>query len=263
MQDGRPRVAVVIPAFNEEHSILRVLKEVRNLAERWPCWEFRAFIVNDGSTDRTEMLLNETMDEHSAQVIHLPLNLGIGRAVQAGFRMALRWGSDVTLQLDGVGQHPTDRIPDLVRPILEGQAEVVVGSRYVKGAGGNVSTRLRQLGTWFFSRLLRMLVGTRVEDVTSGFRAFSYEATDFLARHYSDDYPEVQAYVPLAKKRFLIREVGVKMSPRQSGRSSITMIWSAYYVLKVVFATLIDTMRPLPPIRSRRSRRKIIEGRLE
>jgi len=242
----KPRVAIVIPAFNEEKNIAHVLLEIQSLRKLKPEWLFLPIVVNDGSTDRTEMVLEEAAPDCDACFVSLPINLGIGRAVQTGFRMAVRWGADVTLQLDGDGQHPASQIPDVVKPILDGHSEVVVGSRYVKGAGGNVSSSLRQAGTWFFSRLLRTLVGVRIEDTTSGFRAFNFEAADFLARYYPDDYPEVQAYVPLARKGFRISEVPVTMRPRAKGRSSITPIRSIYYMVKVAFATTIDRVRPLP-----------------
>lgn len=257
----RPRVGIVIPAFNEEKNILNVLREIRTVAAQYPHWEFRAFVINDGSKDRTELILNEAAHEWFADVVHLPVNLGIGRAVQTGFRMAVRWGADVTLQLDGDGQHPAGEIPKIVAPVLSGESDVVVGSRYVAGAGGNVSTKLRQFGTWFFSRLLRVLVGARIEDTTSGFRAFGAEAVDLLARHYPDDYPEVQAYVPLARSRFRIREVPVTMRPRQGGRSSITALKSVYYMIKVAFSTAIDVVRPIPSVRKREKLRGVIDGR--
>jgi len=242
----RPRIAVVIPAFNEEGAIEKVLEEIRELRTHRPRWEILPIVVNDGSTDRTAEVLERISPKYQAYFINLPLNLGIGRTVQAGIQHAVRWGADVTLQLDGDGQHPAEQIPTIVCPILAGRSDVVIGSRYVKGAGGNVSSLARQLGTWFFSILLRTLVRARIQDTTSGFRAFTWEAADFLARYYPDDYPEVQAYVPLARSRFRISEVPVVMRQRHTGSSSITPLRSIYYMLKVAFATAIDTLRPLP-----------------
>lgn len=240
------KIAVVVPAYNEERNIQNVLEEIRALAASRPHWRILPIVVNDGSVDRTEKVLSRIAPEYGAAVINLPLNLGIGRAVQAGFQLAAQWGADVALQLDGDGQHPSGEIPAIVEPILLGRAEVVVGSRYLKGAGGNVSSSLRQVGTLFFSWLLRLVARVDVSDSTSGFRAFSADATDFLSRCYPDDYPEVQAYVPLSRARFRISEVPVKMRPRASGRSSITPIRSVYYMLKVAFATSIEVFRPLP-----------------
>lgn len=245
-----PRVAVVIPAFNEERNISLVLGEIERLRAERPRWEILPIVVNDGSTDQTEKVLERIALQMGAIYVTLPVNLGIGRAVQTGFMYAVRWGADVALQLDGDGQHPTSQIPEIVGPVLAGRADVVVGSRYVRGAGGNVSTSLRQVGTWFFSRLLRLLVGIDVADTTSGFRAFSREASDFISRYYPDDYPEVEAYVPLARRGFKILEVPVSMRQRTRGISSITPLRSVYYMVKVAFASVIDVIRPLPERRN-------------
>ncbi len=251
----RPRIAVVIPAYNEQANIERVLQEIATLQGRKPEWDIVPIVVNDGSTDQTEAILNQIAPKYRAQIVSLPVNLGIGGAVQAGFKLAVRLHADVTLQLDGDGQHPAEEIPAIVEPVLNGTAEVVVGSRYVnQGTSGIVSSSARYFGTLLFSKLLRLLVGVRIADTTSGFRAFSSEATEFLAQCYPDDYPEVEAYVPLARKKFVISEVGVRMRPRKSGTSSITPIRSVYYMIKVSFATMLDVIRPLP------ARRKQIRG---
>lgn len=252
----RPRIAVIIPAYNEERNIENVLQELQGLRVARPRWEIVPIVVNDGSRDRTELVLDRIAPLYGAHAITLPLNLGIGRAVQTGLKLARRLGADVALQLDGDGQHPAEQIPAIVGPVLSGSADVVVGSRYVTGAGGNVSSGLRQAGTWFFSVLLRALIRVEIKDTTSGFRAFSASATDFLSRHYPDDYPEVQAYVPLARKGFRISEVAVRMRPRVHGRSSITPVKSVYYMVKVAFATCMDLIRPLP------DRRAVVPGYL-
>jgi len=185
--------------------------------------------------------------------IHCPVNVGIGGAVQVGFQVAVQWGADVTVQLDGDGQHPVDAIPTLVEPVLAGRADVVVGSRYSKGAGGAVSNVGRQLGTRLFSWLLRLVVGCRVKDVTSGFRAFGREAAVYLSRYYPDDYPEVESYVPLLRAGFDIEEIPVQMSPRRGGRSSISTLLSPYFAVKVTLAVLVHLTRAIPK-RKRRSR---------
>jgi glycosyltransferase involved in cell wall biosynthesis len=246
---GRTRVAIVIPAFNEEKNIEAVLREIAALRTQRPDWELIPIVVNDGSRDGTAEVLSRVAPVYGAQVITLPLNLGIGRAVQTGLIHAMRLQAQVTLQLDGDGQHPADQIPLIVEPVLQGRADVAVGSRYLRGASGNVSSGWRQAGTWFFSLLLRAVVGVRIKDTTSGFRAFNAEATEFLSRHYPDDYPEVEAYVPLARGGFRIAEEPVRMRPRHAGRSSITFVKGLYYMAKVGFATVIGTLRPRPPRR--------------
>jgi len=251
----RPLIAVIIPCYNEEKNIERVLGDVAALAQAHADWKILPVVVNDGSSDNSEALLAAIGPKYGAHIINLPVNLGIGGAVQAGFRYAVGEGADVALQLDGDGQHPAAGIPAIVEPVLAGKTDVAVGSRYVKGAGGNVSSLMRHAGTMCFSTMLRVLAGVNIKDTTSGFRAFSYEASDFLARCYPDDYPEVQAYVPLARKGFRIVEYPVCMKPRRHGRSSITALRSVYYMVKVAFATAMDVIRRLPPRRKRLSGR--------
>jgi glycosyltransferase involved in cell wall biosynthesis len=240
------RVAVVIPAFNEEKNIESVLASLAQLGHERRDWSILPVVVNDGSTDRTAEVLRQLAPRYGAEFLNLPINLGIGRAVQAGFRYAIEREAQVVLQLDGDGQHPASQIPLIVDPLVSGHADVVVGSRYVAGAGGNVSSWMRELGTRFFSLLIRVLVGARIADTTSGFRAYGLEAALFVCRHYPDDYPEVEVLIPLARKKFRLREVPVQMRERKAGRSSITPVRSLYYMLKVAFATVIDTLRPLP-----------------
>lgn len=242
----KPIIALVIPAFNEAGNILHVLADIERFRKSYPKWEVMPIVINDGSTDHTEEVLIENHAKNPiTKIISLPLRLGIGGAVKSGFRFALAHGADVVLQLDGDGQHPPVEIPKLVEPVLSKKADVVVGSRYVRGAGGIVSTVYRRLGTWFFSKLLKIVVGVEIEDCTSGFRAFGREAAEFLHQNYGDDYPEVAAYVPLAKYGFRILEVPVKMRVRKRGISSITPLRTFYYVFYVSLGTLLDRIRPV------------------
>jgi hypothetical protein len=242
----RRKIAILIPAYNESKSIESVLQELFNLRMTQPDWDILPIVVNDGSSDSTESVLKRVAHLYGAYVIHFPLNLGIGCAIQAGLKTALKWGAEIALQLDGDGQHPAEQIPAIVKPILNLQCDVTVGSRYLHGAGGNVSTSARQIGTLFFSMLLKMLVGVDIKDTTSGFRAFNRKAMEYLAQCYPDDYPEVEAYVLLARKRLTILEVPVRMRPRTQGRSSITPIRCAYYMIKVAFAAIMGVVRELP-----------------
>lgn len=242
----RRKIAVLIPAYNEARNIESVLQEIFKLRENQPDWQILPIVINDGSSDQTEKVLERATHQYRAYAIHFPLNLGIGCAVRAGLKHAASWGAEIALQLDGDGQHPADQIPVLVNPILDHHYDVTVGSRYIRGAGGNVSTTARQLGTLFFSKLLKILVGFEIKDTTSGFRAFNRQAIEYLAQCYPDDYPEVEAYVLLARKQFKILEIPVRMRPRIRGKSSITPIRCAYYMIKVAFAALISRVRELP-----------------
>lgn len=242
----RRKIAILIPAYNEAKSIESVLQEVFNLSVTQPEWEILPIVVNDGSSDTTEKVLKRVAHRYGAYVIHFPLNLGIGCAIQAGLKVAVKWGAEIALQLDGDGQHPAEQIPAIVQPVLNLQCDVTVGSRYLQGAGGNVSTSARQIGTLFFSILLKMLVGVEIKDTTSGFRAFNRRAMEYLAHCYPDDYPEVEAYVLLSRKQMTILEIPVRMRPRTQGRSSITPMRCAYYMVKVAFAAIMGLVRELP-----------------
>ncbi len=242
----KPRIAIVVPAYNEAANLRRVIASLQAVRHSREDWRWLITVVDDGSTDDSRAVLEDLATQVPLRVIHCPLNVGIGGAVQVGFQVAVEWGADVTVQFDGDGQHPGEAIPALVEPILEGRSDVVVGSRYVKGAGGAVSTLGRQIGTRMFAWLLRCVAGVRVKDVTSGYRAFSQDASEYVSRYYPDDYPEVESYVPFARVGFLVEEIPVQMSPRTGGRSSITMLLSPYYVLKVTLAVLIHVIRVIP-----------------
>lgn len=242
----RPRVVVIVPAFNEEENLPQTLGELREVQLRHPEWRWLTVVVNDGSSDGTISLLRRLQHTFQFTVLDLAVNVGIGGAVQCGFLLAEQWGADVTLQFDGDGQHPAEAIPQLVEPILAGRADVLVGSRYLSGAGGAVSHLLRRLGTWLFSQLLRALMGVKIKDVTSGFRAFNRPALGLICQCYADDYPEVEAYVPLVRQGFRLEEIPVTMRRRLSGRSSISPLGSSYYMFKVTLAVIVHMIRPLP-----------------
>lgn len=238
------RIVAVIPAYNEAKNLPELFRQIDQFAGSSSDREFIPVLVNDGSMDSTAQWLAK--NRPAAQYVLLPINLGIGKAVQTGLKVARDIGADIALQLDGDGQHLASEISKIIQPIMDGKADVTVGSRYHKDGGGNVSTSLRQAGTALFSWLIFALTGKRIKDVTSGFRAFSKPAIRFLADFYPDDYPEVQSYVPLSRAGFRILEVPVQMRPRQGGKSSISPTRAAYYMVKVSLATLMDALRPAP-----------------
>lgn len=249
----RPRIAIVVPAFNEAASLPEVVAGIDAVRRRRSDWSWLTIVVDDGSTDETARVVHDLARRHDLVVLRLPINVGIGAAVQAGFQRAVIWSPDATLQLDGDGQHPPEAIPALVAPLLAGKADVVIGSRYVPGSGGAVSGWLRRFGTGALAWLLRLVVGLRIKDVTSGFRAFNFEAAEYVSRYYPDDYPEVEIYVPLVRRRFRLREVPVYMRSRRDGRSSIAGVGAVYYMLKVSLAVLVHLIKRIPE-RRRRSR---------
>jgi glycosyltransferase involved in cell wall biosynthesis len=239
------KIAVVIPAYNEEKTIEQVVCSVIDL-HGLGGYEVKPFVVNDASTDRTAEVLGRLHQRLIFSQINLSVNLGIGGAVQTGFRAAVDWGADVVVQLDGDGQHPAMAIPRLLRALrlADPSVGVVIGSRYCRGGGGLVSSRTRRLGTAWFSLLVRLLAGVRIADVTSGFRAFERRAALMVAARYPDDFPEVQAYVMLARAGIRFKEIPVNMAPRREGKSSIKMLGAVRYMAQVTMATAIERLRP-------------------
>jgi len=230
------RRLVIIPAFNEARSLPGVLREVRAAAP-----DFDVLVVNDGSADAT----SEIARSEGCGVLDLCFNLGIGGAVQAGFKYAVEGGYDVAVQVDGDGQHPADQIEALSRPILEGGFDMAVGSRYLV-PGRYEGGLLRRLGNAVLSRMCSLLCGQRVTDSTSGFRAFSARALAYLAHRYPTDYPEPESIVLLARRGMRITEMPVKMRERQYGRSSITGLRPLYYMIKVGLALVLDVIKEAP-----------------
>jgi glycosyltransferase involved in cell wall biosynthesis len=177
-----------------------------------------------------------------AVVLDLPCNLGIGGAVQTGFKYADRHGYDVAIQFDADGQHLAGEIEKLLAPLRDGSADVVLGSRFL-GLDSFRSTAARRLGIWVFYKVNSALVGQAITDNTSGFRAYSRRAIAFLADHYPTDYPEPEAVVLLKKHGFSLAEVPVAMQERQGGASSIHGLGSLYYMVKVLLAITMTSLR--------------------
>ncbi len=227
------KILIIIPAYNEEKSLPGVISELRKEAP-----EADVLVVNDGSHDKTVHIAREM----SAQVLDLPFNLGIGGAMQAGYLYAQRRGYDIAVQFDGDGQHLAHEIKKLLQPVLDGKADILIGSRFL-GQGDYKPSFSRKIGIKVFSTVLSCILGTRLTDTTSGFRAANRRVIEFYARTYPDDYPEVEALVLLHKAGMRIAEVPVHMRERTSGQSSITAVRSVYYMVKVLLAVLIDLLK--------------------
>jgi glycosyltransferase involved in cell wall biosynthesis len=232
---GLRRIAIV-PALNEERSIAGVIAEIRAADP-----EFEVIVIDDGSTDRTGTVAAES----GAHVITLPFNLGIGGAVQTGYQYARDHDFDLAVQVDGDGQHDPAEIARLLDPILDGRADMVVGTRFAEG-GGYRGTRLRRIGIHLFAAIVSLMVRARVTDTTSGFRAVNRKAIRLFAADYPHDYPEVEATVLLARHRLKMVEVPVLMRVRETGNSSITAFRSVYYMVKVLLALFIGLFRRYP-----------------
>lgn len=230
------RRLVIIPAYNEARSLRDVLREVRAGAPG-----FDLLVVNDGSADETASVARS----EGCAVLDLCFNLGIGGAVQAGFKYAVEGGYDVAVQVDGDGQHPADQIQALSKPILEEGCDMVVGSRYL-AADSYEGGRLRRLGNTALSRMCSLFSGQRVTDSTSGFRAYSARAVAYLSHRYPADYPEPESIVLLARRGMRIKEIPVTMRERRYGSSSITGVRPLYYMTKVGLALLLDVIKEPP-----------------
>ncbi|GAB4473984.1 MAG: glycosyltransferase family 2 protein [Anaerolineae bacterium] len=230
------RLLVIIPAYNEEESLGQVLDRVHAAMP-----QADIIVVNDGSHDSTERVGLA----HGAVVASLPYNLGIGSAMQTGFLYARENGYDVAFQVDGDGQHDPDELVDLLEVLRSGAADVVIGSRYIEDRG-YITPTVRRLGIVILAHLISLIVGQRVTDPTSGFRALNRRAILFCANDYPFDYPEPEAIVLFKRAGLTIREIPVTMNPRYGGQSSITPLRSGYYMVKVIMAIIIGLLRGRP-----------------
>ncbi len=229
-----PSTLVIIPALNEEDSITPVIAAVR---QQLP-WAAIA-VLNDGSTDRT----GELAEAAGAIVLHLPYNVGIGATVQTGFMFAAERGYEVVLRVDGDGQHDPRDLNRLIEALQAGGADIVIGTRFIEDRGYHTPMP-RRLGILILARLISTITGHPVTDPTSGFAAFNRRAIRLFAVTYPHDYPEPEALVVAHRAGLRLREIPVTMQPRQGGRSSITRLRSAYYMVKVILAILIGLLRP-------------------
>ena len=227
------RVAIV-PALNEEIAIARVIDELRAFDPGMD-----VVVVDDGSVDRTAAVAVAK----GARVLRLPFNLGIGGAVQTGFRFAFENGYDLAVRVDGDGQHDPSELPRVLEPVLRGEADIVVGSRFAGDGDGYRSSRTRRLGIRLLARIVSRIVGQRVTDTTSGFQALNRQGIALFARDYPHDYPEVEATIMVFRHRLRLEEVAVAMRERGGGRSSITTLRSIYYMLKVLLAIFVGLFR--------------------
>jgi glycosyltransferase involved in cell wall biosynthesis len=236
-QPDQLRKLAIVPAYNEQGMVARVVREIRRNAP-----DFDIVVVDDGSTDRTAPAAEAT----GATVVRHPFNLGIGGAMQTGFKYALANRYDIAAQVDGDGQHKTEYLSDLLAVLrTNGEADMVCGSRFLEDPGYKVPVG-RRIGNLIFSIVLTTIVRRRITDPTSGFRITNRRGIELFARDYPHDYPEVEAILMLHAHRLRLHEVPVRMNARGFGRSSIDYPRSAYYMAKVLLAIFVGLFRRRP-----------------
>ena len=230
------KILIIVPAYNEADAVGKVIKKIQRCLP-----QAGILVVNDGSSDSTSAI----SEQAGAMVLDLPYNMGIGAAMQAGYKFAHKMGYDVAVQCDGDGQHHPSQIKILVEALISSDADVVLGSRYL-GSRKFKSSVPRRLGMLVFSNVLSLIVGQKFTDTTSGFRAVNKEVIESFSVYYPDDYPEPEALVLLHKEGFTVKEMPVSMSSRKNGSSSITAWRSAYYAFKVLLAIFVDLFKEMP-----------------
>lgn len=224
---------VIIPAFNEEDSIVDTVKDVVDHAKG-----FDYIVINDCSTDNTRKVLRK----NNINFVDLPVNLGIGGAVQTGYRYAYYHGYDTVVQFDGDGQHDAKYLNAMLEELSKHEVNMVIGSRFIEKKGFQ-SNSVRRAGITYFTRLIRVLTRTRITDPTSGLRMVDDKLIKYFAFNYPSDYPEPESAVSILTKGWKIAEIPVEMRARQGGKSSINFKKSIYYMIKVSIAIFIARVR--------------------
>lgn len=237
------RLVAIVPAWNESGAIGEVVDEIRDYDST-----IDVVVIDDSSTDDTA----EVAQLRGATVLRLPFNIGIGGAVQTGFRFARDEGYDAAVRLDGDGQHAASEIAKLLGPIEAGEADLVIGSRFVDPGGTYRPPFARRIGIGVFARLVSLLGGQRVTDTTSGFVALDRAGIELFAAEFPHDYPEVEATLVALRSGLRVTQVQVDMRERTTGSSSITFVRSLYYIVKVMLSLLVASLRRYPRLQGAR-----------
>ena len=224
---------IIIPAYNEEANIVKTVESIERDAVG-----FDYIVINDCSTDRTK----EICEEHGFHYVDLPINLGIGGAVQTGYKYAWENGYDMAVQVDGDGQHDPEFLELMAEYLETHQVDMVIGSRFIEKQGFQ-SSGMRRVGIRFFSGLIRLMTGKTITDPTSGLRMAGRNVIELFSKDYPRDYPEPESVVAILRKGLKVAEVPVIMREREGGVSSISMKKSVYYMVKVTLAILIGRIR--------------------
>jgi len=239
----RQDVVAIVPAWNETAAIGGVVDEILAFDPT-----IHVVVVDDASDDETASVAQR----HGAKVLPLLFNVGIGGAVQTGFRYARDEGYEIAVRLDGDGQHDASELGKLIGPVRAGEADLVIGSRFVDPGGTYRPPFARRMGIRVFARLVSLLGGQKVTDTTSGFSAMNRAGIELFALEYPHDYPEVEATLVALRSGLRLTQVQVEMRERQAGTSSITFVRSLYYIVKVMLALLVASLRRYPKLEAAR-----------
>lgn len=224
---------VIIPAYNESASIKETVREIQNKAKG-----FDYVVINDCSKDNTRQIC----EENGFNIVNIPINLGIGGAVQTGYRYAYKNGYDMAVQVDGDGQHDPEFLEKMAEYLVETKADMVIGSRFIEKQGFQ-SSGTRRMGIKYFTILIKVLTGKTITDPTSGLRLVNRDIIEMFAYDYPKDYPEPESSVAVLRRGKKIQEIPVVMRERNGGVSSISLKKSVYYMVKVSLAILIERIR--------------------
>ena len=226
------RVLVIIPCYNEEGNILNTVNDLKKTKVDY-------IVINDGSTDNSLKVLKDNNIPH----INLIHNLGIGGAVQTGYKYALENNYDIAVQFDGDGQHDVRYVQKLIKPIVDGKADFTIGSRFIEELSKFKSSRARRFGINIISFFMKLFTGKKIYDTTSGFRAVNREIIEFFAMYYPSEYPEPVSTTELLKQGKIVEEVSVEMNEREGGVSSIRAWKNVYYMINVILSMFIVSIR--------------------
>ena len=233
------KVLLIIPAYNEEENILNTCKNIQEYNKKSK-QKLDYIVINDGSKDNTAKILKENSFNH----INLVHNLGIGGAVQTGYKYAYENNYDIAVQFDGDGQHDVNYVSDIIEPIINNKVDFVIGSRFIKKDKNNFnSTFSRRIGIKLISFFIKLVTKKKVYDTTSGFRAVNKDIIKDFSKSYPTEYPEPVSTTELLKKKYKIAEVPVKMNERVGGVSSIRAWKNIYYMINVILSIIIVGMR--------------------
>lgn len=228
------RILLIIPAYNEGKNILNTINKINDSRS-----DIDYIIINDGSSDDTEKICIK----NNFNYISLIQNLGIGGAVQTGYKYALDNNYDIAIQFDGDGQHDIKYIKALIKPIVEDNSDLVIGSRFIEGKSSFKSTKTRQIGIKVISVFIKLFTKRTILDTTSGFRACNRKVIQKFAHNYPTEYPEPVTTVELLKSKYKVSEIPVEMKEREAGRSSIRAWKSVYYMINVILSIIIVSIR--------------------